>query len=48
MSSLSKFCSDAEKTKEENKNKIVLSNADFALIEAIYALCSKLEELRLR
>jgi len=48
MGFTTKYTREAEKSKIENKDKVVLPDADFALVEAIYALCNKLEELKLQ
>jgi len=42
-----KYVSNSEKLKEGNQNKIILDDPQYALVEAIYALVNKLEELRL-
>ena len=37
-----KYCADSEKTKPENKEKIVLADADFLLIDALYSVAQNL------
>lgn len=43
-----KYTNTTDKAKIENKNKVVLADGDFALIEALYTLTNSIERLRMR
>lgn len=43
-----KYTSTTDKDKIENKDKIVLTDESYALLEALYRLSNSIERLRLR